>query len=81
MYGNIHFQCAELFSFAYADNLDNPDDNKYITSRKQAISALERALCQLTVCFEFQSRSDRRTQKLCPGNGIQKEGKKVTVKV
>ena len=27
---------------------------------KQAISAHERALCQLTVCFEFQSRSDRR---------------------
>ena len=27
---------------------------------KQAINARERALCQLTVCFEFQSRSDRR---------------------
>ena len=27
---------------------------------KQAISAREWALCQLTVCFEFQSRSDRR---------------------
>ena len=27
---------------------------------KQAISDRERALCQLTVCFEFQSRSDRR---------------------
>ena len=27
---------------------------------KQAISARERALCQLTVCFEFQSGSDRR---------------------
>ena len=27
---------------------------------KQAISAREQALCQLTVCFEFQSRSDRR---------------------
>ena len=27
---------------------------------KQAISTRERALCQLTVCFEFQSRSDRR---------------------
>ena len=27
---------------------------------EQAISARERALCQLTVCFEFQSRSDRR---------------------
>ena len=48
---------------------------------EQAISACERALCQLTVCFEFQSRSDRRTQKLCPGNGIQKESNKVTVKV
>ena len=34
MYENIHFQCAELFSFAYTDNLDNPDDNKYITSSK-----------------------------------------------
>ena len=27
---------------------------------KQAISARERALRQLTVCFEFQSRSERR---------------------
>ena len=27
---------------------------------KQAISAHEWALCQLTVCFKFQSRSDRR---------------------
>ena len=27
---------------------------------EQAISAREWALCQLTVCFEFQSRSDRR---------------------
>ena len=27
---------------------------------KQAISAREWALCQLTVYFEFQSRSDRR---------------------
>ena len=29
-------------------------------SYKQAISTLERALCQLTVCFEFQSRSKSR---------------------
>ena len=35
--------------------------NNFIFSiNKQAISARERALCQLTVCFEFQSRSDRR---------------------
>ena len=27
---------------------------------KQAISAHEQALCQLTVCFEFQSSSDRK---------------------
>ena len=27
---------------------------------QQAISARERALCQLSVCFEFQSRNDRR---------------------
>ena len=27
---------------------------------EQAISACERALCQLTVCFEFQSRSESR---------------------
>ena len=27
---------------------------------KQAISASEQALCQLTVCFDFQSGSDRR---------------------
>ena len=34
---------------------------KYVNNIfKQAISARERALCQLTVCFEFQSRSDRR---------------------
>ena len=33
---------------------------------KQAISAHEQALCQLTVCFEVQSRSDRREgQKSC----------------
>ena len=31
-----------------------------VTKSKQAISARERALCQLTVCFEFQNRSDRR---------------------
>ena len=50
---------------------------------KEAISAREQTLCQLTVCFEFQSRSDKkkRAQKLCPGNGVQKESKKVTVKV
>ena len=29
-------------------------------SYKQAISAHERALCQLTVCFEFQSKSEER---------------------
>ena len=29
-------------------------------NNKQAISAREQALCQLTVCFEFQIRSDRR---------------------
>ena len=46
---------------------------------KQAISAHERALCQLTVCFDF--KSDRRTQKLCPANVIQKESNKVTVEV
>ena len=38
----------------------------------QAISAREQALCQLTVCFEFQSRSERRSQRLCLANGIQK---------
>ena len=27
---------------------------------KQAISACEQALCQLTVCFEFQRRSEER---------------------
>ena len=50
---------------------------------EQAISARERTLCQLTVCFEFQSRSDRRKghKSVCPGNGVQKESKKVTVKV
>ena len=46
---------------------------------KQVISARERALCQLTVCFEFQS--ERRTQKLCPANSIQKESNKETVEV
>ena len=30
-----------------------------MTQLKQAISPGERALCQLTVCFEFQSRSER----------------------
>ena len=28
--------------------------------KEQAISARERALCQLTACFEFQNKSDRR---------------------
>ena len=37
---------------------ENNERPEYIL--KQAISARERALCQLTVCFEFQSRSDRR---------------------
>ena len=31
-----------------------------IISIKQAISTREQALCQLTVCFEFQSKSERR---------------------
>ena len=34
--------------------------NMAVLLLKQAISAHEQALCQLTVCFEFQSRSDRR---------------------
>ena len=33
---------------------------KHPRYREQAISARERALCQLTVCFEFQIRSERR---------------------
>ena len=32
MYRNIHFQCTELFSFAYVD--DYSDDNKGIPSSK-----------------------------------------------
>ena len=41
---------------------------------KQALNDHEQGLCQLTVWFEFQSRSEKkkRTQKLCPANGIQK---------
>ena len=35
-------------------------DNNVMVASRQAISARERALCQLTVCFEFQSISDRR---------------------
>ena len=35
-------------------------NNEYEDNYKQAISARERGLCQLTVCFEFQSRSERR---------------------
>ena len=30
--------------------------------KNKKISARERALCQLTVCFEFQSRDDRRKE-------------------
>ena len=33
---------------------------KVMKEIKQAISAREQALCQLTVCFEFQSRNERR---------------------
>ena len=36
------------------------EKDKAMDKPKQAISARERALCQLTVCFEFQSRTDRR---------------------
>ena len=39
-------------------------------TNKQAIITRERALCQLTVCFEFQSRRERRSQRLCSANGI-----------
>ena len=47
--------------------------------KEQAISAHEWALCQLTVCFEFQSRSDRRKgHKSC---ALKMESNKVTVKV
>ena len=44
------------------------------TYYKQAISALERALCQLPLCFEHQSKgeSKRRTQNLSAANSIQK---------
>ena len=31
----------------------------------QAISTREWALCQLMVCFEFQSRSERKGDKSC----------------
>ena len=34
VYRNIHFQCTELFSFAYVDDLDYSDDNKDIPSSK-----------------------------------------------
>ena len=37
-----------------------------IANLKQSMIALERALCQLTVCFEFQSRSESsRGHKSC----------------
>ena len=40
---------------------ENKNQNiKKILFVKQAISARERALYQLTVCFEFEIRSDRR---------------------
>ena len=45
----ITFMCSLL-----SDCKRNCDD-----FRKQAISAHERALCQLAVCFELQSRRDR----------------------
>ena len=38
----------------------NYSKNKLVALIQQTISACERALCQLTVCFEFQSRSQRR---------------------
>ena len=37
-----------------------PTPPNRVRNKQQSISARERALCQLTVCFEFQSRSDRR---------------------
>ena len=36
------------------------NQDKTITNIEQAISARERALCQLTVCFELQSGCERR---------------------
>ena len=48
--------------------------------QKQTISARERALCQLTVCFEFQSRSDRRKgHKRCACKWYSDVNNKVTV--
>ena len=44
---------------AYVTLLRPNISNIYECNHKQAISARERALYQLTVCFEFQSRSER----------------------
>ena len=40
--------------YILATSQDNP-----ILNEEQAISSREWALCQLTVCFQFQSRSER----------------------
>ena len=37
-----------------------------VHKRKKAIGAHERALCQLTVCFQFQSKKEKRKgHKIC----------------
>ena len=47
--------CFSKFTLVSAQILHNVESEV-----KQAISAGERALCQLTVCFELLSRSERR---------------------
>ena len=73
-YFDIHFFYYILFQFS-ANYLRGTFNIKI----KQAISAHEQALCQLTVWFEFQSSDKKKDKKLCSANGIHKESNKETV--
>ena len=44
----------------------------FSVSTKQAIRPHERALCQLTVWFEFQSRSQSRDRQVVPAHDTKK---------
>ena len=58
---HILTKCSKCNTFQVISDLVHDFMNfNALKNIKQAISARERALCQLTVCFEFQSRSDRR---------------------
>ena len=55
----VNSNIAKGFAAYYAIQVDNP-----ATRTKQEISACERDLCQLTLCFELQSTSECRKKHI-----------------